>query len=46
MVLPGDTLKIKVDFKLNKNRFLKVIGHAYVDDQLVCSGDLMSAKGK
>jgi 3-hydroxyacyl-[acyl-carrier-protein] dehydratase len=45
MVLPGDTLKLDVHFKVSKNRFVKVTGNAYVEDQLVCSADLMSAKG-
>jgi 3-hydroxyacyl-[acyl-carrier-protein] dehydratase len=46
MVLPGDTIKLNVHFKVRRNRFFKVTGQAFVDDQLVCSADLMSAQGR
>jgi 3-hydroxyacyl-[acyl-carrier-protein] dehydratase len=45
MIVPGDTLKLVVNFKACKNRFVKIEGKVYVGDQLACSADLMSAKG-
>lgn len=45
MIVPGDTLKLIVNFKACKNRFVKVEGKVYVEDQLACSAELMSAKG-
>jgi len=41
-VVPGDQLKITCELlSLKRQRFGKISGKATVDDQLVCSGDLM-----
>ena len=41
-VVPGDQLIITCELiKLKRQRFGKISGKATVDDQLVCSGDLM-----
>ena len=41
-VVPGDQLVISCELKsIKRKRFGKVSGVAKVDDQLVCSGDLM-----
>ncbi len=41
-VVPGDQLKITCEIlSLKRQRFGKISGKATVDDQLVCSGDLM-----
>ncbi len=41
-VVPGDQLKITCELLgLKRQRFGKISGKATVDDQLVCSGDLM-----
>ena len=41
-VVPGDQLKITCELiSLKRQRFGKISGKATVDDQLVCSGELM-----
>ena len=41
-VVPGDQLKITCELiSLKRQRFGKITGKATVDDQLVCSGELM-----
>lgn len=45
MVVPGDILRFEITFKAKKSKFLKVHAQAFVADTMVCSADLMSAKG-
>tara|TARA_Y100001968_G_scaffold97739_1_gene87692 strand:- start:260 stop:715 length:456 start_codon:yes stop_codon:yes gene_type:complete len=41
-VVPGDQLKISCEIlSIKRKRFGKIFGEAKVDDQLVCSGELM-----
>ncbi len=41
-VVPGDQLKITCELlSIKRKRFGKIFGEAKVDDQLVCSGELM-----
>ena len=41
-VIPGDQLRISCELiSIKRKRFGKIFGEAKVDDQLVCSGDLM-----
>ncbi len=41
-VVPGDQLRISCELiSIKRQRFGKIHGEAKVDDQLVCSGDLM-----
>lgn len=42
-VRPGDTLKMEVEMLSIRRNIGKAIGKAYVEDQLVCSGELMFA---
>ena len=41
-VVPGDQLKITCELiSIKRKRFGKILGESKVDDQLVCSGDLL-----
>jgi len=44
-VCPGDTLNLHIKFHMSRLNFVKVYCKAYVNNQLVCSADLVSAKG-
>lgn len=44
MVVPGDQLKLTVEFVRSKQDICKFKGIASVDDQLVCSADMLSAR--
>jgi len=42
-VVPGDRLVFEVKIKSRRRSFAKILGRALVDDELVCSAELMSA---
>ena len=42
-VVPGDRLVFEVELKSRRRSFAKILGRALVDDELVCSAELMSA---
>jgi len=44
-VYPGDTLDLHIKFHMGRLNFVKVYGEAYVNKNLVCSVDILSAKG-
>lgn len=44
MVKPGDQLRLEVKFLWQKREIFKMEGHAYVDGELACSADLLSAR--
>lgn len=43
VVIPGDTLSLKVELIIQKRDFWKIRGEAHVGDKLACSANLMSA---
>ncbi len=44
-VRPGDLLNLHIKFLMSRSKFVKVLAEAFVDDRLVCSAELVSAKG-
>ena len=42
-VVPGDRRVFEVELKSRRRSFAKILGRALVDDELVCSAELMSA---
>lgn len=44
VVEPGDQLRLEVQLIRSKGRIWKLEGKAYVDDQLACSAEIMSAQ--
>lgn len=44
VVKPGDQLRLEVKFLWQKRDIWKLEGHAYVEGELACSADLLSAK--
>ena len=44
VVIPGDQLRLEVKFLWQKRDIWKLEGHAYVDGELACSADLLSAR--
>ncbi len=44
VVRPGDQLQLHITFIASKSTFCKVSARAMVNDQLVCSADIMSAR--
>ena len=46
MVKPGDQLHLQVELVRHKGDFLKLKGEALVDNQVVCSGNILSAMRK
>lgn len=44
VVEPGDQLRLEVSVERQKREIWKLSGSAYVDDELACSADFMSAR--
>lgn len=46
IVLPGDQLRLEIKFLWQKREIWKLEGQAYVDGELACSAELLSARTK
>ena len=44
MVVPGDQLRIEIEFEKARAKVYKMKGNAYVGDNLACAASLMSAR--
>jgi len=42
-VTPGDTIRFEVEMAANRRSMCKMIGRAFVEDELVCEAELMAA---